>query len=413
MEDNILKYELEEDKKKYILTTSLIDNKIIKICCYPSNHKFGYINEFSINDLLKINPIISNYKSIKEIQYEFEKCILEQKVSLLHNRTLFDISFYIIDKSKTEKITLRLNYQGLNMKLNTKKKYNNNHNILNEIEQETSTISKEQTMLKEKIEELLSSDFIFKTIDDSLLSNRNNNNNSNLNNINSITNININKNINNKSINNIVNNNYNIKNNNNIIETNNYKFNNKKINNTLSKSSHKSGVSNILKTSDEFIMLENKIKQYDISQKKIKFILIYRASEDSDKAEIFHQKCNKFKNTIVFVETDKGKRFGGFTTQTWEDENGINKKDEFAFIFSLDKLKIYDIIPGMNAISCHQKYGPIFSENQILIYDNAFVNGGQTNLAGKNYNTEKDYELSGGYNKYGVKEIEVFYIFYE
>ena len=173
--------------------------------------------------------------------------------------------------------------------------------------------------------------------------------------------------------------------------------------------------SDILKNYDEITMLKNKFKflskEFN-NKKQISLKLLYKASEDSDKSEIFHKKCNGIKNTIVFVENDKEKRFGGFTTQTW-DGNGISKKDDNAFIFSLDNLKIYDIIKGRNAIQCHPEYSPIFMEKQILIYNNFFTNGGRTNKTGQNYNIKGGYELTGGYDKFGIKEIEVFHVFFE
>lgn len=62
---------------------------------------------------------------------------------------------------------------------------------------------------------------------------------------------------------------------------------------------------------------------------------------------------------MVLVETDKGKRFGGYTSNSWEGKC-IEKPDEEAFVFSLNKMKIYEIIPGENAIGCYPKFGPVF-----------------------------------------------------
>ena len=84
------------------------------------------------------------------------------------------------------------------------------------------------------------------------------------------------------------------------------------------------------------------------------------------------------------------------------------EKDEEAFIFSLDKMRIYDNIPGEDAIGCYPKFGPIFLGCQIRIYDNAFTKGGTTFEKGCNFNTEEDYELTGGDRVFGVKEIEVY-----
>ena len=71
-------------------------------------------------------------------------------------------------------------------------------------------------------------------------------------------------------------------------------------------------------------------------------------------------------------------------------------------------MKIYDIIPGNNAIGCYTKFGPVFLGYQIKIYNEAFTNGGTTYLKGVNYNTEEDFELTDGLQNFEVKEIEVY-----
>ena len=160
----------------------------------------------------------------------------------------------------------------------------------------------------------------------------------------------------------------------------------------------------IIKNNNEIYFLTNKIVK---DRKKMLLNLIYKASTDSDKASAFHNKCDYARSSIVLVETRNGKRFGGFTSCSWEG-NSIKKRDYKAFIFSLDKMQIYDIIPGEQAIGCYKKYGPIFLGYQILINDEAFTRGGSTCLRGKNYNTNEDYELNDGVKQFQIKEIEVY-----
>ena len=135
--------------------------------------------------------------------------------------------------------------------------------------------------------------------------------------------------------------------------------------------------------------------------------LVYKATVDTDKAKAFHNKCDWLSKTLVLVKSGKGKRFGGYTTCSWKGD-GIDKKDENAFIFSLDKMQIYDILPGEDAIGCYPGFGPVFSGCQIRIFDDFFTNGGTTFEKGVNYNTKEDYELTGGYKRFNVKEIEVY-----
>ena len=162
----------------------------------------------------------------------------------------------------------------------------------------------------------------------------------------------------------------------------------------------------IIKSTSELEFLTRKICR---NHKKITLDLLYKASIDGDKAESFHNKCDLANSTLVLIKTLDGKRFGGYTTCNWKG-NSIEKKDEFAFVFSLDNMKIYDILPGENAIGCYPKYGPVFLGCQIRIYDECFKNGGTTFEKGLNYNTEEDFELSGGKQNYDIKEVEVYSI---
>ena len=162
----------------------------------------------------------------------------------------------------------------------------------------------------------------------------------------------------------------------------------------------------ILKNNEEIEFLSKKIGE---NSDKVIFNLIYKATENSDKAQVFHERCDQAKNTLVLIETSENRRFGGFTTCDWSG-NQIEKNDENAFVFSLDKMKIYDIVPGQPAIACYPNYGPIFLNCQIKINDDAFTNGGSTFCKGQNYQTEEDFELNGGNQDFQIKEIEVYEI---
>ena len=165
----------------------------------------------------------------------------------------------------------------------------------------------------------------------------------------------------------------------------------------------------ILQNQSELEFLTRKIGQ---NCTKLTLNLLYKATVDSDKAEAFHNKCDSAKSSIVLIQSGNGKRFGGFTTCDWEG-NRLDKKDDNAFVFSLDKMEIYDIIPDQDAIGCYPTFGPVFSGCQIRIYDNAFSKGGTTFKKEVNYHTNEDYELTGGEREFEVKEIEVYGVIIE
>ena len=82
----------------------------------------------------------------------------------------------------------------------------------------------------------------------------------------------------------------------------------------------------IIHNTDELVLLTGIIYK---SIKKLSLTLLYKAKVDSDIAEAFYEKYDDAKSTLVLVETDKGKRFGGYTTCSWGGDC-IDKKDEDA-----------------------------------------------------------------------------------
>ena len=164
---------------------------------------------------------------------------------------------------------------------------------------------------------------------------------------------------------------------------------------------------NIIKNPGELEEITSRLQRI-LNKKNIKYKLVYRASTDGDACTTFHDKCDQYQNTLILIQASGNKRFGGFTTQTWEGED-VNKKDKNCFIFSIDKMKIYDIIEGQDAINCNQDLGPIFID-QIKLLDKFFTQGGTTNKKGQTFQTLEDFEITGGAEKFGVKELEVYQV---
>ena len=150
-------------------------------------------------------------------------------------------------------------------------------------------------------------------------------------------------------------------------------------------------------------------KIQSILHKGAKFTIVYKASELGDRAMTFHQHCDNIDISLVLIETEKGKRFGGFTTKSWKG-NCVQKIDNDAFVFSIDKNKIYDVIKNEMAIGCYPKFGPVFFGCQIRIYDNFFNKNSTTCHKKLNFKTNEDYELNNGEQFFTVKDIEVYSI---
>ena len=183
------------------------------------------------------------------------------------------------------------------------------------------------------------------------------------------------------------------------------------------------GLYKIFKSNDEIYMVLNKIlyklsknkKNYNLPnyENKLQFNvqLLFDSSHHGDSAAEFHNKCDYKNNTITLIETDFGHRFGGYAFECFESpEKYFDKKDNLSFVFSLDKMKIYDVIKGKYAISCDKNYGPYFRDDHICIVDKFFTKESGTCIKGKVYNTTKNYELNSGKKYFYIKRLQVFHV---
>ena len=143
--------------------------------------------------------------------------------------------------------------------------------------------------------------------------------------------------------------------------------------------------------------------------------LIYRATDHGDTAQIFHEKCDKISPILILIKTEQHRRFGGFTQAFFEStEKMEGKPDGSAFIFSLDKLRSYDVQEGQNPIGTCKKNGPIFYGNEccnIYLSDNFFSKKGNVARKGDRFNTNEDYEINFGKAKFLTREIEAYQIY--
>ena len=183
------------------------------------------------------------------------------------------------------------------------------------------------------------------------------------------------------------------------------------------------GLYDIIHSPEELYLIINKIlyklykfkKIYNIAnyENKLQFTItnLYDSSISGDRASEFHAKCDYKHNTISLIETTNGHRFGGYTSECFESPNTyFDKKDNLSFVFSLDKMRIYDVIKGKYAISCDKNYGPYFRDDHICIVDEFFTKESGTCIKGKGFNTTKNYELNSGKKYFLIKRLQVFQI---
>lgn len=182
---------------------------------------------------------------------------------------------------------------------------------------------------------------------------------------------------------------------------------------------------NNLKSKDIFLNKKEKKMVYDwilkskkSEGKRVQMDLIYKLkTSGNDSASQFHSSCDGQGPTLTVIRTDKGYRFGGFTSQNWSgSSSGSSVNDPTAFLFSLEYKEQYlisDSTNGSNAIYNYYTYGPTFgSANDICIANNCSQNySSYTNFpyyfGGKSCFCRG---LTGGYYNFKVDELEVYTI---
>ena len=174
------------------------------------------------------------------------------------------------------------------------------------------------------------------------------------------------------------------------------------------------------------IMKENEFNLINLAiksrmNKEIKELKkLYQATIDGDGAINFHTKCDNIPNTLVIIKSAGNRRFGGFTSQTWKSNSDGYVDDKNAFLFSLDKQKIYSYKNNNNAIYNHKDFGPTFGYSYDIYINsnciqskNAYTNesyqSGSYNFNGDNNALSED----GKAGHFSVVEYEVFQIIFE
>lgn len=395
-ETKVERYQLDQDGKQFILSVSIIGDRI-RFHAKDSLHPDGatYIQEYSVDELKLRSNFFSNVSNVYEAQDVFDKAIVNQKVGIVEEPNNFTLVFYLTNGDEKEKVNMALAYSSGKQYLNTNiVDYGAGNNRLDILQLDNHKIKDDQISIKEQMEKILLETQMVRN-DSMILKEENKRLRER------IRQLELQQRIHDERISGMD------------IEQRNDREDINLIKNGITSMTMSQNVEtvrgDILHSTAELEMIARKI---NTSNQKITFNLIYKATVDSDQALAFHDKCDASSSTLVLVETTKGRRFGGFTRQSWRGDC-VDKKDDDAFVFSLDRMQTYSIIPGQDAIGCYPNFGPVFFGCQIRIYDNCFTRGGTTFEAGMNYQTREDYELTCGDRNFGVREIEVYDVLLE
>ena len=117
---------------------------------------------------------------------------------------------------------------------------------------------------------------------------------------------------------------------------------------------------------------------------------------------------------MIIIKSNTGKTFGGFTTQLW-NHTGNYKNDKFAFAFSLDNKKIYNILDnkiGEFAIYSSSLHGPCFGQGTDSgIYSGCLGNNSNWCINKNTYNFNNE-NMNGG-TSFQVLDYEVYLVIFD
>ena len=175
----------------------------------------------------------------------------------------------------------------------------------------------------------------------------------------------------------------------------------------------KIGNKSVIMKEDEFDLIHSAIKER-LNKEVKELIKLYQATVDGGDVGEFHSRCDNIPNTLVLIKSAGNRRFGGFTTAKWSSSSSEYKEDPNAFLFSLDKQKIYSHKNNGKAIYASSSYGPLFGNYEIYISGNCIKEKKLSTNANKisfyNNNGDKDALSESGGSAICALEYEVFYV---
>ena len=148
-----------------------------------------------------------------------------------------------------------------------------------------------------------------------------------------------------------------------------------------------------------------------------KIELIYKSSINGDNKKTFYNITKNDFSYLVLILSQKGKKFGGYTSLNFESKKIPSsyieqlKYDNKAFLFSLDAKKTFKLIKDKYALICDNDSIINFGENDLVISNNFLSEDSYSNFPFnfEGQKSEKNLFVDENSN-FKVKEIEIFHI---
>ena len=166
--------------------------------------------------------------------------------------------------------------------------------------------------------------------------------------------------------------------------------------------------SNIISEKDEKEQILNWINPNN----NIKITLLFQSSRDGDRISTFYNKVSNKSSILIIIKTAYGYRFGGYTTQNFQNTN-YYKIDGKAFIFSIDKKKKYNNTNSQYAIYTSSNYFAFGGGHDFSIYDQFKISISNYCNFPHSYSGGEKNEINGGNNQFTVEECEAYHVEFE
>ena len=177
----------------------------------------------------------------------------------------------------------------------------------------------------------------------------------------------------------------------------------------------------IFDKSDDFNNVRNLAYKYNNkteSPHKQTFFL-YQSNIDSDEFEYFIKRIMYFDYIFIFIQTEKGNRFGIFFTKLIipDDNYEFELNSELIYLYSFETNKIYNFIGDKKKSLSFKKDKLItLGDDELIIYNRFWDEGGYINYPLKSFELrgENSNIFTGENGKFNIKYIEVysFFIYY-
>ena len=393
-----------------------IDNLVIKIIPEKLKNLCFYLFNANMPELIALSDIFKYFKTIDDVIIEFEKISFEVEEK---NDELFLILFMF--KISGEKMKIELSFKKMVESSDNLIKYINF--LSNKIKELNTTIFNSQSneqIINFQISQLKQENITLKT--NALnLTNEKNNYIIRCNQLQELL-----QNENNKYTK--LENNYNQLKNENMklkefIQNENNRYNEldnkymelKKKYELLKEESQigfKADASNILSSPNKFKFITNyiKIKQPSFNFNEIK--LLYRGSIQGDRTKTCHQFCDNKQDILIFIKTEKGNIFGGYSKIGFKTSNKATYlMDNDCFLFSVNYEKIFPCIENKNHISHISDVCGLCFTGSLCFFDNFMTSNDNCiyKTIQQFFNRlDEPFEMNGGKSNFRCKELEVY-----